>query len=286
MSKNENLNQTEDREPFTVKEYEKKPADRTEEKSFKKYLRFVLPLLLFFAAAGTAFLPKTEPPKDGTTIKTLDVKGFPVTLVLEQNGGTVKSAWLRTPVGVREISNLEGLTYMSDGAYITKMAQSGKEDLLWRTSYINFDGGKGVHLWIGMSPSASKVFITTTPYNYTKWDNVPAKLVVPKGTAVYISPAVPSYESEETFHDKNSYSFVYTIRMTTEGPTFVPAPDVYRQLAELLKAGMQGEYSTLKRLAYARMLDEFNRLADGNPPSTETLLNFQMNRIDTISWRN
>lgn len=264
-----------------------KPLKRFNEKEYFKHLRVVLPLFLLLALGVTFFLPKTVEPGGGTTIKTLNAEGFPAALVFEQRGGEVKSAWLRTPAGTRKIEGLEGLSYVSENLFVTKNPQSNKDDLLWRTSYTNVDG-RGVHLWVGLSPTAEKLHIATSPYNYTKWDNVPAKLVVPKGTAVYISPAIPDYDSsgKEKFQTKDSYSFVYTVRMTPEGPAFVPVPTVYRQLAELLRAGMRGEYSTSKRLAYTRMLEEFERLAEGTPPSTETLLNFQMNRIDSLSWRN
>jgi hypothetical protein len=73
--------------------------------------------------------------------------------------------------------------------------------------------------------------------------------------------------------------------MTPEGPAFVPVPDVYRQLAILLRAGIQGEFTPAKRLAYVRMLNEFNSLADGKPPKTETLLNFQIEKIAALSWK-
>lgn len=253
-----------------------------------KYFRLVLPLFLLLAVTGTFFLPKTNEPGGGTTIKTLSAEGFPAALVFEQQDGIIRSVWLRSPAGTREIEGLKGLSYVSDNFFVTKTAQGGRDDLLWRTSFTNF-AGKGVHLWVGLLPAAGKVHIATSPYNYTKWDNIPAKLIVPKGTAVYISPAIPDYGSgngKETFLTKDCYSFVYTIRMTPEGPAFIPVPIVYRQLAELLRAGMQGEYSTSKRLAYTRMLDEFNKLADGNPPSAETLLNLQLNKIETLSWRN
>lgn len=260
---------------------------RFNEKEHYKYFRTFLPIFLVLMLGVTFFLPKTIAPGGGTTIKTLNAESFPAALVLEQRGGQVKSAWLRTPAGTRKIEGLEGLSYVSDNLFVTKNLQNNKDDLLWRSSYTNVDG-RGMHLWVGLSPGAEKIHIATSPYNYTKWDNVPAKLVVPKGTAVYISPAIPDYDSngKETFQTKDSYSFVYTVRMTPEGPAFVPVPGVYRQLAELLRAGMRGEFSTSKRLAYTRMLEEFERLAEGTPPSTETLLNFQMNKIDSLSWRN
>lgn len=250
---------------------------------FRKSLPCVLPLLLCLAFIAAAFLPRVEVQADKAVIKTLAIKDFPITIVLEQSGGMIKSALLRTPAGVREIDKLYGLSYLSEGRYVVKNALSGKDDLLWRTSYMDFSGN-GVHLWVGMGSDSSKIYLAASPYNYTKWDNIPAKLVVPKGTAIYISPAIPSYDSKEILQARDSYSFVYTVRMTPEGPAFVPVPSVYRQLSELLQAGIRGEYSTAKRVAYTRMLDEFNRLAEGNPPSTGTLLNFQMNKIDTLIW--
>lgn len=258
-------------------------------KNYLKYWKLALPLFLLLVLAGTLFLPKTNEPDGGTKIKTVSAKGFPATLVLEQQGDMIKSVWLRTPAGTNEIEGMEGLSYVSEGLYVTKVPQGGKDDLLWRISFTNF-AGKGVHLWVGLSPTAEKIHIATSPYNYTRWDNVPAKLIVPRGTAIYISPAIPDYgaddNSKEIFHTKESYSFVYTVRMTPEGPAFVPSPSVYRQLAELLRAGIRGETSPSKRLAYTRMLEEFDKLAAGNPPSAGTLLNFQMNRIYTLPWRN
>lgn len=276
-------------EEMTVFNNDENIGKEEPQKDSGKYLKLVLPLLLALMLTGAAFLPKAEAPKGDTTIKTLAVKNFPVTLVLEQRNYVIKSLWLRTKAGAREIDGLDGLSYVSEGTYVTKTAQGGKEDLLWRTSYTNFEG-EGVHLWVGVSAAAGKIYIATSPYNYTKWDNIPAKLIVPKGTAVYISPAIPSYDSDsdskEVFPTKDSYSFVYTVRMTPEGPAFVPVPSVYGQLAELLRAGIRGEYSTSKRLAYTRMIDEFDKLAEGNPPSAETLLNFQLNKVDTLSFRN
>jgi hypothetical protein len=38
----------------------------------------------------------------------------------------------------------------------------------------------------------------------------------------------------------------------------------------------------MKRLAYVRMLTEFNSLANGNPPRSGTFLNFQISNIETI----
>lgn len=246
--------------------------------------KLLLPLFLLLFALSVPLMPKTATPINGTTIKAMSAAGFPVTLVLEQNDGMIQTAWLCTPAGTREIDNMNGLSFVSEGTYISKKEDRGREELLWRTSFTNLNGN-GIHLWIGVSPQAAKAYVATTPYNYTKWDNVPAKLTVPRGTAVYISPALLFYEGKEPQNNRENYSFVYTIKMTPQGPAFVPAAGVYRQLSELLQAGIRGEHSPLKRLAYARMLEEFNKLADGNPPSTQTLLRFPISKIATISWR-
>lgn len=244
----------------------------------------VLPLTVLLITISIWLMPKADIPSNGVNVRLLNIPNFPIVLVLEQENGTVSSAWLRTPAGARELTEVEGLTYISDAKYLSKVDQDTKDDLLWRLSFINFKGD-GLHLWLGMTTWLPKLFISSTPYQYTRWDAVPAKLVVPKGTAIYVSPATPSYNKAEPFAGRNSYSFVYTMRMTADGPAFVPVPDAYKQIALLLRTGIQGEFSPMKRLAYVRMLTEFNSLAEGRPPQAETMINFQMQKIDTIAWK-
>ncbi len=244
----------------------------------------LLPCLVLLLGAFIWMLPGDEPTEGRVSVRTLRVADFPIVLVYEQQEGSVTSAWLRTPAGSMKIEEIEGLSFISDSSFVSNVDNDTKDDLMWRISFTNF-AGDGVHLWIGMTTWSPKLFIFAAPYQYTRWDVIPAKLVVPKGTAVYVSPATPSYNKAGKFSGKESYSFVYTVRMTPEGPAFVPVPDVYKQLAVLLKAGIQGEYSPMKRLAYVRMLEEFNNLASGKPPQAETMLNFQMQKIGTLSWK-
>jgi hypothetical protein len=244
----------------------------------------VVPIIAAAFAIIIFFMPTTKILEGGANLRTLRVVDYPIVLVLEQNKGTILSAWLRTPAGAMEIEQVEGMSYIADSVFLSQVDQDSKDDVMWRTSYTNFEGN-GIHLWIGMTTWLPKVYILDTPYQYTRWDAVPAKLVVPKGTAIYISPATPAYNKTDTYSGRDSYSFVYTLRMTPEGPSFVPVPDVYRQLSILLRAGIQGEFSPTKRLAYVRMLNEFNSLAEGNPPQAETLLNLQFEKIATLSWK-
>lgn len=249
-----------------------------------KSLLLIMPAIAVFLAIILYLMPGNEIPEGGANLRALRVENFPIVLILEQSQGEVKSAWLRTPAGVKQIEQLEGLSYVSESTFLSKVDQDDKDDLLWRTSFTNFEGN-GVHLWVGVTSWSPKAHIYITPYEYTRWDAVPAKLLVPKGTAVYVSPAVPTYNQTDSYRGRDSYSFIYTIRMTTEGPAFVPVPDIYKQLSILLKAGIQGEFTPTKRMAYVRMLNEFNSLAQGKPPKAETLLNFQMEKIAVLSWK-
>ena len=249
-----------------------------------KSLIFILPAIAAFLVMIIYLVPGNEIPEGGANLRALRVENFPVVLILEQSQGEVTSAWLRTPAGVKQIEQLDGLSYVAESVFLSKVDQDEKDDLLWRTSFTNFEGN-GIHLWVGVTSWSPKAYIFVTPYEYTRWDAVPAKLVVPKGTAVYVSPAIPTYNKTDSYRGRDSYSFIYTIRMTPEGPAFVPVPDVYKQLSILLKAGIQGEFTSTKRLAYVRMLNEFNSLAEGKPPTAETLLNFQMEKIAVLGWK-
>lgn len=243
-----------------------------------------VPLLVLVFLFLLAVIPGTAIPNPGAKIKTFRVANYPLVLVLEQRDGSILSAWLRTPASTLNIEQLDGLFFISDGIFLANVDGDNKEDLLWRLSFTNFEGF-GTHLWVGMTTQPSKIFIDTSPYQYTRWDAVPAKISVPLSTALYVSPATPTYHLSDTFSGRDSYSFVYTIKLTPEGPAFVPVPDVYRQLSMLLGSGMRGETKPLKHLTYVKMLTEFNRLAEGKTPQTATLLNLQMQHIATLSWK-
>lgn len=245
----------------------------------------LLPAAAIIAAAALCIAPAAETGSSNITIRTLEVPGFPIIVVLEQSNGVVESAWLRTPGGARRLDRLEGLSFVSSDPVICRVDQDSKDDLLWRLSFMNITGD-GAHIWIGMTTWAPHVSVALTPFQYTRWHALPAKIEVPRGTSLYIAPAAPFYSSlEKQYGGKDSYSFIYTLMLTPEGLTFVPVPSVYKQLAVLLKAGMHGESSAQKRLAYVRMLTEFNRLADGKAPQADTLLNLQIEKLDTLTWR-
>jgi hypothetical protein len=153
-----------------------------------------LPVFILAFTLLVLILPGAELPEEGRKINTLRVPNFPIVLVLEEKKGSITSAWLRTPAGTRSVGQIESLFYIADNTFLSDVDGDGKDDLLWRISFNNFEG-IGTHLWIGMTTAQPKIFIATTPFEYTRWDAVPAKLIVPKSTAVYVSPAMPSYDS-------------------------------------------------------------------------------------------
>lgn len=244
----------------------------------------VLPAAVAVMALILLLLPMPEENGRKINITTLELHAFPITLVLEDDDGVITSAWLRTRAGARRLEQPEGLSFIASDPVVSQADHDGQDDLLWRISFMDLKG-EGIHLWIGMTTHVPRVYVASTPFRYTRWHALPAKIEVPKGTSLYVSPAAPLYMNlEKQIDGTDSYSFVYTMMLTPEGVTFVPVPSAYSQLAALLGAGMRGERSPQKRMAYVRMLTEFNRLADGKAPQADTLLNLQIERIYTLSW--
>lgn len=240
------------------------------------------PILFILIAAAIFFAPAETFPKKMRSVRTIRPAGFPISIMLEQHEGVLTSAWLRTPAGPTELGMAAGLSFLTDAIYLSKADKDSKDDLLWRISCTG-GAGDGLHIWIGMNTHNPTVYVMTTPFRFSRWDALPAKLLVPKGTALYAAPATPKYGGADAYCGRESYSFVYTIRMTPNGPAFVPVPSVYSQLATLLKAGIRGEFDPVKRLTYIKMIKEFDSLAEGNPPQTETILNFQAEKIGTLT---
>ena len=138
--------------------------------------------------------PRPEGERREITLRTLELPAFPITLVLEENEGETAAAWLRTPAGARRIEQVEGLSFISSDPVVSRADQDDSDDLLWRISFMNVKG-EGIHLWIGMTTWAPRVYVAATPFQYTRWHALPAKIEVPKGTSLYISPAAPLYRT-------------------------------------------------------------------------------------------
>lgn len=245
-----------------------------------------MPVALLCALLFIVIFPVDSVTAKKTAIRTFDVARYPVITAIEQTAsGKIVSAYVRTPAGARRITQAEGMRFLTQNVITCHSDQDDRPDLLWRMCFMGFDGN-GINLWMSMLTWQPKVFIDSTPARYTKWHAIPAKLDLPLGTAVYIAPATPFYSAlDRQYSGTDSYSFVYTMRLTPEGLRFIPIPSAYNELAFLLHAGMQGEASPRKRLAYLKMLSEFKRLADGKAPTADTLVNLPIEHIDTLAWK-
>lgn len=247
--------------------------------------QLVIPAILFFMALLVVFIPvKRHDIRVNTKIIRASEE-FPISLTIEQNRGIISSAWLRTPAGSTELTEPKGMFLTGDRRYKIHADSDREIDLLWVLSFMNFEG-KGIHLWISLLTKEPKVIISTTPYEYTRWDALPAKIYVPRDTVLYIAPTSPGYMTDESkFSGSDSYTFVYTIKGTPNGPAFVPVPKVYEQLATFLKPGMRGAQDKAHQVEYIQMLNEFRALSTGVPPSTTTIINMNMKKIKEIVWK-
>lgn len=239
----------------------------------------VVPLFIVCVVIALIFIQGAEERNPGTTTRMLRVENPSMSLICDQDeNGTVTSAWLRTPKTSRRIGQLEGLTYIADSRFYADVDGDGQKDLLWRISFNNEDEKEGIHLWVGVLSGLSKIYVCSSPYEYTRWDAVPTKIRVPKSCALYVSPSIPGTD----FRGKDCYPFIYTIKLTADGPAFVPVASVYKQLFPILRAYAQLEKDTELHKAYIKMLMEFKDLSEGKLPDTETVTNLQINDIDLI----
>lgn len=242
-----------------------------------------IPLVAIAVLMFIALIPITHHKERINTRIIRAMDGFPLTLSLEQKHGIIDSAWLRTPAGACKIPDICNMAFIGDHSYTMKVDKDRSDDLMWVLSFMGTDG-KGIHLWIGMLTENPKVFMSITPYEHTRWDVLPAKLYVPKDTALYVAPTTPGYFSEKKYSGISSYTFVYTIKMTQNGFTYVPIPKVYEQIKTLFVPGMRGELDKDKRIEYIQMHTDFNGLANGEPPSAKSLLNINMKHLPDINW--
>ena len=250
---------------------------------FLKHL--VIPAIILLMAVLVVTLPVTNH-KDRINTKILRASvEFPISLTIEQNRGIISSSWLRTPAGSTELTEPNGMFLTGDKRYKMHVDSDNQEDLMWVLSFMNFEG-KGIHIWITLLTKDPKVIISTSPYEYTRWDALPAKIYVPRDTALYIAPTSPGYMSDENkLRGSDSYTFIYTIKATPNGHAFVPVPMVYDQLVTFLKPGMRSASDKARQVEYIRMLNEFRALSSGVPPSTTAIINMNMKKIKEIVWK-
>ncbi len=242
----------------------------------------LVPCIMLLVVIAIILLPGAD--KDPETVKThmLRVSSPAISLAYEQDkDGKILSAWIRTPKVSRKIGQIEGLSYIADNKFYLDADGDGTKDLLWRISFNDDKGEKGVHLWVGALGRLAKIYVSSTPYVYTRWDALPTKVRTPSDCALYVSPTLPGSKARGT----ECYSFIYTLKLTPEGLAFIPVPSVYEQLFPLLRAVAETEEDESLHTAYVNMITEFKRLADGKIPSASTYTNLTIDKVDLLPMK-
>jgi len=246
---------------------------------FEQLQFFIVPAVVALMVVAVVFLEGANERTNEVDMNMLRVNNPAISLVYDiDKDGNVVSAWLRTPKTSRRIGQLDGLAYIADSKFYADVDGDGKKDLLWRISFNNEKERSGVHLWIGALSGLAKIYVCSSPYAYTRWDVVPAKIRTPGSCALYVSPGIPGTD----FEGKECYSFIYTIKLTAEGPAFVPVANVYKQLLPILRAAADTEQPDGLHKAYIKMLTEFRNLSEKKAPSAAYLTALQINKVDLI----
>ena len=236
-------------------------------------------LLLFFIlellAPGDSFAGKTV----------LTVPGHPIVLVCEHEKGQIVSSFLRTPEGLHQVKDLEGLILRKDD-YLLPFADGDMlPDLIWKIELQDPDRGRNVLFWITSLTETPRAWLAMTPVSPTLWDSVPFHITVPRDVFLYVSPFLPGYGGRSSLEGKEFLTFVYTIGLTAEGPSFVLAPDVYRQLLLVTNLVRNGELDDNLRDSYSQLYRDFGRMAAGQMPSREAVQNFSWKKILSLGWK-
>ncbi|MDO4953152.1 MAG: hypothetical protein Q4E34_04935 [Synergistaceae bacterium] len=251
-------------------------------KHTRKLQILVVPVFLIMLTASVTLLPGANNNTDAVKTNILRVNNPAVSLAYDQDAnGNIVSAWLRTPKASRRIGQLDGLSYIADSKFFYDVDGDKTPDLLWRISFNNENEKAGIHLWVGVLSRLAKIYVCSSPYEYTRWDAVPTKIRTPKNCALYVSPSIPA----TTLSGKRCYSFIYTIKLTSEGPAFIPVPDVYKQLLPILRSVISTEKNNSFHRAYVRMFMEYKNLSEGKVPLATTFTNLTIDNIELLPMK-
>jgi len=244
--------------------------------------RCMFAVLAAFMLTAGVFLPA----RAESAMKIVSVPGHPVFLLLETSDGVISSALMRSPAGIQKILPLEGLCFRRD-SYVRTFADGDlSSDLVWTLTFTHpSDQSRGIQVWIGITTLPPKAWVSLSPVGQTYWDTIPVNLYVPRGISLYVSPNLPAYGELPQFGGNRTLTFVYTIALTPEGPNFVVAPEVYRQLLKITHLVSEGESFPQRRQAYGKILEDYETLSRGGKPSNEAIQNFSWKKLFSVEWR-
>ena len=234
-------------------------------------------LLLFLLSEGT-------PARGGTNLHILSAPGHPISILLDERDGLIRSAYLRSPAGTEPLDSLKGHRLVRDHRSTPYIDADWKPDLLWQLSFARDDAKKGVDLWIAYLSGRPRLWVAESPTAATLWDSLSINIDIPEGTALYVSPSLPRYSDEEPTREGRTLSFIYTVGLTPDGPGFTIVPAIYRQLQEITLLVAQAEGDEVLRRGYDSLAKDFGTMSKGQHPSAEALSSFTWKKLLYREW--
>lgn len=209
-------------------------------------------------------------------------------LVLQKKAsGEIEKAVFKSPCGIKELQDLKGFVFLREESttFDIDTDLSHTKGFLWKILFIEPKSKReGISLWIGALSKPSRAWLFKAPIATTLWDKTSVRILVPPGFSVYVSPKTPNYADLPSFSGMEVLPFVYTIGITTQGPAFVPSPEVYKQILPYVEKKWSEERNRRKKLAYSHLLHEYKLLSKGASPSTEAILNLKWQKVMTLEW--
>ena len=244
---------------------------------------FIIRHLLLCVSAMMLFL--ALPLEAGAAIRSTSLSPFPIQLLWEEEEGIIKLAFIRSPAGSYELPLLREHVYIGTTYAKSNMDDDAEEDMIAQLTFQHAENtNTGLQLWIGILSDRPTAWVASTPIARTKWDKTPMQLVKPKGSALYISPKTPGYEGSSVFEGEDALSFIYLVYLTKEGFSILQDQQFYKLIIPTLQIAVNSEYEPMKRHTYTKMLADTEALANGMPPSSPVIRNFNWKKILTLQW--
>lgn len=250
-------------------------------KSLRHRPLFVLALLTLL------ILPVTRAHAE---IRIISVPGFPFFLVMDlDHRNQVRELVLRTPGKTKTLESFHGLTYVEETPLLTYTDRDWRRDLLWHVRFTEEarrgEATRGKDLWIAALTGVERIWIGSAETCPSLWDEALSYVKAPEGTAYLVSPRLPAISPDSPPCPDDELAFVYTIRLTLEGPRFVIVPTVYRQLLRITDRIRSAEKDPTLRTFYDEVFEDFKSMSEGHLPSVTALASFPWKTMDTGNMR-
>lgn len=244
--------------------------------------RFTVALFVFLGTL-LSVLPACA---SGSTTRVLSIPEYPFRIVFTEREGRIVHAFFRAPGYLRRLPEVEGLRYSAQQVVLWHADMDWRRDVLWRLSFVDPEQeGKGEFLWFGALSGSSQFWLVASPAGASLWDMLPLKITAPLGTSLYVSPSIPAYQAAAEDNKKSTpLSFIYTISLSENGPSFVNIPDVYQQLLPVATLVASHETDKDRRKAYSFLLKDFETLAKNGQASLECIMNLSWKQLLTGRW--